>query len=91
MTLIQMKIRHKELLKIAESDVMTESEFDELVVGIEDDVEGVDDDEDEAEELLKVDCVLLELSDDSIINCDCFLDSSILYIMNIIYILLILY
>lgn len=31
MTLIQMKIRHKELLKIAESDVMTESEFDELM------------------------------------------------------------
>ena len=31
MTLVEMKIRHKELLRIAESDVMTESEFDELM------------------------------------------------------------
>ena len=31
MTLNEMKLRHKELLRIAESEVMTESEFDELM------------------------------------------------------------
>ena len=31
MTLNEMKLRHKELIRIAETDVMTESEFDELM------------------------------------------------------------
>jgi len=31
MTLIEMKIRYKELMRIAESDTMLESEFDELM------------------------------------------------------------
>ena len=31
MTLVEMKIRYRELMRLAESDVMTAGEFDELM------------------------------------------------------------
>jgi len=76
----------------SESDELSE----ELGDGIVDEEDGLDEEDLEEEDLdedglLNVAFVLFELSDDSIINCGGFLNSSILYIMNIIYILLILY